>query len=64
MNNNIQATNKDKLSSIQSSLHEMKEEVKQYLKKSNIDSVPAVLRARNYLLLNYMQSLKKKDNSA
>lgn len=64
MSNSIQTANKDKLTSIQTSLHEMKEEVSQYLKKSNIDVVPPVLRARNYLLMNYMQSLKQKDSFA
>lgn len=64
MNNSIKiATNKDKLSSIPNSLHEMKEEVNQYLKNSNMDSVPLILRPRNYLLLSYMQSLKQKDSS-
>lgn len=41
----------DHISRIQANLKEMKEEVNEYLKKSNNETVPPILRARHYLIL-------------
>lgn len=51
----------DNLSRIQASLQSMKEEVTQYLKKTKIDTVPPILRARNYLILSYIENAEAKD---
>lgn len=41
----------DHISRIQANLKEMKEEVNEYLKKSNNETIPPILRARHYLIL-------------
>jgi hypothetical protein len=53
----------DHISRIQANLRVMKEEVTEYLKKSNNESVPPVLRARHYLILSCINKLNSNPNS-
>lgn len=47
----------DHISRIQANLKEMKEEVTEFLRKSNNDSIPPVLKPRHYLILSCINKL-------
>lgn len=55
--NNRRLEPNDHISKIQASLKEMKDSVDGYLKKSNKEIVPPVVRPRHYLLLDSINRL-------